>query len=195
MRMITTASAFVIIGAACATSADSARAGAPTRADALRIAESYINHRWHSSEKNLLHGTDRRGIEVHTPDRQSGKGYPARACWQVDADNLGVAYKWGGIDTPESFDTGIRVGKAAGDVYTSAKRRLDGDGVSDQAVGIDCSGFICRCWKLSKRYSTYSLGEVCRVLQSPEALRPADIMNHSKGHVLLFVRFLGDQKK
>jgi hypothetical protein len=166
-----------------------------TRQEALKIAESYVGHHWHSSAKNVLHGRDGRGIEVHTPDQVGGRGFPLQNCWRVDVDNIGVAYKWGGLDTPESFDAGIRAGKAAGDVYTSEKRHLDGDGVSEAAVGIDCSGFICRCWKLKKSYSTYSLGEICAKLPSTAALQSADIMNQSSGHVLLFVKFLDVEKK
>jgi len=179
----------------CALMVSSLRAGEITRAEALKIAESYVDHRWHASAANRLHGLDGKGIEVHTPDQDGGRGSPLQNCWRVDADNIGVAYKWGGRDTPESFDAGIRAGKAAGDVYTSKKRHLDGEGVSEAAVGIDCSGFICRCWKLKKRYSTYSLGEICTKLPSAAALRPADIMNQSSGHVLLFVRFLDHEKK
>ena len=171
------------------------RAGEITRAEALEIAESYVYHHWHASSRNLLHGLDARGVEVHTPDENGRRGFPLFDCWRVDAENIGVAYKWGGLDTPESFDAGIRAGKAAGDVYTSEKRRLDGRGVSDAAVGIDCSGFICRCWKLEKRYSTYSLGEICRTLAAPSDLQPADIMNKTSGHVLLFVRFVDHEKK
>lgn len=167
------------------------RADGITRSEALKIAESYVGHHWHSSARNVLHGRDSRGIEVHTPDRDGGRGSPLQNCWRIDADNIGVAYKWGGLDTPESFDAGIR----AGNVYTSEKRYLDGDGVSQAAVGIDCSGFICRCWKLQKRYSTYSLAQVCQKLPSTAALQPADIMNQSSGHVLLFVKFLDGEKK
>ena len=72
---------------------------------------------------------------------------------------------------------------------------LDGAGVSEAAVGIDCSGFICRCWKLKQRYSTYNLAEICTKLTSPAALEPADIMNSSRGHVLLFVKWLDPEKK
>lgn len=166
-----------------------------TRAEALRIGESYIEHRWQSSTKNLLHGKDRKGIEVHTPDRDSGRGAPLDECWRVNDDNVGVAYKWGGDDTPASFDLGIRSGKAAGDVYTPEKRRLDDAAVSDAAVGIDCSGFICRCWKTTKRYSTGSLADVCQKLPAPAALEPADIMNQPRGHVLMFVKWLDPEKK
>jgi hypothetical protein len=165
-----------------------------SRTEALRIAESYVYHRWQSSTKNLFHGKDANGIEVHTPDRGGGRGQPARECWQVDAVNVGVAYKWGGNDTPATFDAGTKAGKAAGDVYTLAKRRLDETGASDAAVGIDCSGFICRCWKTSNRYSTSSLKKICRRLPSPAQLEPADIMNQSHGHVLLFVKWLDDDK-
>lgn len=166
-----------------------------TRAEALRVAESYVQHRWEASAKNVLHGKDKKGVEVHTPDRDGGKGTPLDECWRVNDENIGVAYKWGGDDTPASFSAGIRSGKAAGDVYTLEKRRLDDTAVSDQAVGIDCSGFICRCWKTPKRYSTSSLADVCIKLDSPSALQPADIMNQRRGHVLMFVKWLDHEKK
>ena len=166
-----------------------------TRTEALRIAESYIQHRWQASTKNLLHGKDNKGIEVHTPDRDGGRGNPLDECWRVNDENVGVSYKWGGDDTPATFNLGIKSGKAAGDVYTLEKRRLDDAAVSEQAVGIDCSGFICRCWKTRKRYSTSSLAEVCIKLDSPSKLQPADIMNQRRGHVLMFVKWLDDEKK
>jgi hypothetical protein len=171
----------------------SVSAQALTRAEALQIAETYIQHRWQASARNLLHGKDTKGIEVNTPDRNGGRGAPLTECWQVGAENLGVAYKWGGTDTVASFDAGVKAGKAAGDVYTLEKRRLDDAAVSDDAVGVDCSGFICRCWKISKRYSTRSLAEICQKLPSVAALLPADIMNQPGGHVLMFVKWLDDQ--
>jgi len=166
-----------------------------SRAESLKIAESFIQHHWHSSAKNVRHGKDADGIEVHTPDRDSGHGNPLSECWVPDAENMGVAYKWGGNDSPKSFSAGIRSGKAAGDVYTSEKRRRGDKAVSGDAVGIDCSGFINHCWKLTARYSTYSLPSICQKLTSPAALEPADIMNQPNGHVLLFVKWLDPEKK
>src|SRR4051812_49402555 len=90
-----------------------AQAQSITRAEALRIGESFIQHRWQSSPKNLLHGKDRKGVEVHTPDHEGGRGSPLDECWRVNDENVGVAYKWGGDDTPATFDLGIRSGKAA----------------------------------------------------------------------------------
>ncbi len=122
-----------------------ARAETLTRAEALTIAESYVQHRWSAAAKNLRHGKDAAGIEIHTPDRPGGRGEPAADCWIVDAENTGVAYKWGGYDTPASFSAGVRAGQAAGDIYTAEKRRQGGAAVSGDAVGIDCSGFVSRC--------------------------------------------------
>jgi hypothetical protein len=185
----------LIIAVALCASAGPGLAQSITRSEALKIAESFIQHRWHASGKNVRHGKDSKGVEVHTPDRPSGRGSPLSECWVPDAENTGVAYKWGGNDSPKSFAAGVRAGKAAGDVYTQEKRRLGGKAVSSDAVGIDCSGFINHCWKLSVRHSTNSFASICQKLPSPVALEPADIMNTANGHVLLFVKWLDPEKK
>jgi hypothetical protein len=174
---------------------DLGSAQALTRTESLNIAESFIQHRWQSTAKNVRHGKDANGVEVHTPDRGGGHGNPLNECWLPDAENIGVAYKWGGNDSPKSFSTGIRAGKAAGDVYTQEKRRRGDKAVSSEAVGVDCSGFVCHCWKLTARYSTYSFPSICEKLSSPAVLEPADIMNQPNGHVLLFVKWLDPEKK
>lgn len=185
---------FVLVAALVAR-ADMCSAQSVTRAESLKIAESFIQHRWQSSAKNVRHGKDSDGIEIHTPDRQGGRGSPPSECWLPEAENIGVAYKWGGNDSPKSFSAGIRAGKAGGDVYTAEKRRRGDKAVSADAVGIDCSGFIGHCWKLTTRHSTNSLPSICQKLSSPAVLEPADIMNTQNGHVLLFVRWLDGEKK
>lgn len=186
--------ATLLLSAALLLGATPLRAQTLTRAEALQVAEAYVKHRWQSTDKNLRHGPDSRGVQVHTPDRPGHHGAPDEACWEVGATNAGVAYKWGGFDTPESFDKGVRAGKAAGDVYTPDKGRLGGNAVSGDAVGIDCSGFVSRCWKLPRKYDTSTLAEVCQKLSSPAQLQPADIMNTEGGHVILFVKWLDDDR-
>lgn len=159
-----------------------------TRADVLEVAEAYVNHPWKAEEKNVRHGTFG-GVEIHTPDRAGGRAQPAEAGWTVGS-NTGVPYKWGGFDTPASFDAGVKAGKAAGDVYTSEKRQLGGRAVSGDVAGVDCSGFISRCWKLPRKHSTTMLFDISTRLASPAELRPGDIMNTGEGHVLLFVKWL-----
>lgn len=175
--------------------AQPASAQSVTRAESLTIAETFIEHRWRASTKNVRHGKDSAGIDVHTPDRDGGRCEPLNECWIPEAENVGVAYKWGGNDSPKSFSAGIRAGKAGGDVYTAEKRRLGDKAVSGDAVGIDCSGFINHCWKLKARHSTNSFPSICQKLSSPGELKPGDIMNQPNVHVLLFVRWLDAEKK
>lgn len=179
--------ALAAVLAVCLTS--ELRAQDLTRADALAVAESFLSHRWQPTAKNLRHGKDEDGVDVQTPDRAGAIGRPLEELWLVDRPNTGMAYKWGGFDSLASFDAGVRAGRAAGDVYTQAKRRLGGAAVSSSAVGVDCSGFISRCWKLPRKHSTDSLTGISRKLGSTSDLRPADIMNQPGGHVLLFVRW------
>ena len=133
-------------------------------------------------------------MDVQTPDRSAGVGSPADELWILDGQNIGMAYKWGGFDSLASFDAGVRAGKAAGDVYTAEKRRRGGAAVSSAAVGVDCSGFVSRCWKLSEKHSTDSLASISRKLSATAELLPADIMNQEGGHVLLFARWLDESK-
>lgn len=175
--------------------ATAVRAEPVTRAVALAIAETYVGHRWDAAARHVRHGRDSAGIEIHTPDRPSGHGDPAADCWVPAGKNTGMPYKWGGFDTPARFDAGLRAGKAAGDVYTLEKRRMGGAAVSADAVGIDCSGFVSRCWGLEGKHSTSMLFGICQRLTGPADLRPADVMNTGGGHVLLFVRWLDGEKQ
>lgn len=169
------------------------RADHVTRNEALEIADAFAKHRWEASEKNVFHGFDRARIEVHTPNLAEGESNPR--LWRPGGTNVGMPYKWGGFDSIDSFGRGIRAGKAAGDLYTPEKRQRGGAAVSSSAVGIDCSGFISRCWKMPRKYSTHSLVALCTPLRSASELLPADIMNTAGGHVLLFARWLDDSKK
>ena len=189
-----TQSLIVVLVASIAVRPSVSSAQSITRAEALKIAESFIEHRWQASARNVKHGKDNAGVDVQTPDRDGGRCNPTSDCWVPDTENVGVAYKWGGNDSPQSFSAGVRAGKAAGDVYTQEKRKGGGKAVSGDAVGIDCSGFICRCWKLTTRYSTESLPSICEKLSSPAELKPGDIMNGAGAHVVLFAKWANPEK-
>lgn len=106
--------------------------------------------------------------------------------WVPGAVNQGIPYKWGGFDDPASFDRGIANGFAAGDVSTPAKRQADNAAVSQYAAGVDCSGYISRCLKLPEVYDSARLPSVCDVLPSAQDLRPGDLLNIPRRHVMLF---------
>ncbi len=167
-----------------------------TRIESLRIAESYLNHSWKPTVENIYHGYDAKGIFVNTPDISLDSGLAARPGWWVaNQSNTGIPYMWGGFDTPVSFDEKLKRGYYAGDVYTQAKRAKLYSAVSSQACGIDCSGFISRCWRLSRAYSTRELPSICDELASFDDLQPGDIVNKHNTHVLLFDHFLDQNKK
>jgi len=130
----------------------SSKSEAVSRDEVIAIARSYAEHRWQATASNIRHGPDSHGIDIQTPDAPAGDTAPGK--WHATTTNTGMPYKWGGFDTPASFDAGLRAGKAAGDVYSYAKRRAGNAAVSTEAVGIDCSGFISRCWRLPEKFGT-----------------------------------------
>ncbi|MGC9364344.1 MAG: T9SS type A sorting domain-containing protein [Fidelibacterota bacterium] len=154
-----------------------------TRSEALAIAETYVVHGWTATAANITNGliTDPDGVELWTPE------------WVQLGTNYKVPYKWGGFNTIPQFDQGLSDGKSAGDRATS--------GVSSYAVGVDCSGFVSRCWKLTSHYSTRSMdvdvswdnvdGPITTLLDSWDIIKPGDAI-HKHGHVILAVSNLGD---
>jgi hypothetical protein len=175
-------------GAAPGSLIDSSKGDAVSREEVIAIARSYAEHRWTAAASNSKHGADSHGVDMQTPDAPASASDPGK--WHADAENTGMPYKWGGFDTPASFDKGVHAGKAAGDVYSYAKRRAGNAAVSAEAVGIDCSGFISRCWRLPEKFGTSSLPGLCDLLGSTDDLLPGDILNAPHGHVVLFAKWL-----
>ncbi|GAA5495599.1 hypothetical protein Rhal01_01778 [Rubritalea halochordaticola] len=174
---------------------DYSPASSVRRIETLRIAESYRRHLWAPTEQNILHGQDSDGIRVDTPDSALSVDRAGRpGWWKPGKMNQGMPYQWGGFDTPESFDQKIKQGFAAGDVYTSDKRRHLYDAVSNYACGVDCSGFISRCWLLDRPYSTRELPKLCTPLTNYNDLKAGDILNKHNTHVLLFYKFIDKEK-
>lgn len=153
---------------------------------ALITAQQYAELEWLPETQHVRHGRDSKGIMVHTPDRGLKQHGDSRGFWEPGKIARGMAYKWGGFDTPASFLKGLGQGKKAGDVANSYKVKHDNLAVSEESVGIDCSGFISRCWGLDQPLSTRDLPSICDPLASWDELRMGDILLKS-GHVLMFV--------
>jgi hypothetical protein len=139
-----------------------------SRSLALRIAESYVVARYACSEANLSPS------DVVAPDgdvvRTPG--------WLVAGPNARVPYKWGGFSTLAQYTAGLVAGKYAGDINTA--------GVSSSAVGVDCSGYVSRCWQLNTHYSTSEMPSITTAYASWDDLKPGDAI-HKIGHVRLFL--------
>ncbi|MFD2255445.1 hypothetical protein ACFSSA_02045 [Luteolibacter algae] len=156
--------------------------------DAVLVAKSYAELEWMPEARHIRHGKDSKGIIVHTPDKSlSAHTDDKRGWWQPGKPATGMAYKWGGFDTPESFLAGLKAGKKAGDVANSYKVRNDNAVVSEESVGIDCSGFVSRCWGLDRHVSTKDLPGICEPVGWGE-LRKGDILLKN-GHVLMFLTY------
>lgn len=153
--------------------------------EAMAIAQRYASHSWRPFARNILHGKDKAGILVNTPDVGHEPEHERRGWWVPGEANHGVPYKWGGFDDPASFDAAISNGSTGGDVSSPEKRRADNAGVSQQSAGVDCSGFVSRCLKLPRVHDTAQLPAVCTELPSAQDLQPGDLLNIPRRHVIL----------
>jgi len=138
--------------------------------EALSIGDSYVQLHWDCQNRNMTSGviTDSYGYKVDTPN------------WLYAGRLQRVPYKWGGFQTLQQFIDGVNSGKYAGDTYTSKSSG------TPSAVGVDCSGFVSRCWKLPQHYSTRSMPDITGVYDNWDLTRPADAC-HKVGHVRLIV--------
>jgi hypothetical protein len=112
------------------------------RPEAISIAYTYSRLEWTPQARHVLHGKDAGGITVHTPDATLSSHGFSNGWWQAGKTARGMAYQWGGFDTPKQFLASLERGEVAGDISTAEKRRLGDAGTSQQACGIDCSGFV-----------------------------------------------------
>ena len=164
-----------------------------TREQVMQTAEAYASHPWQATPANAFHGTDTNGVRINTPDA----AWWGPGGWFADGTtNIGVPYCWDGDSTLAEFDAGIRTGRPAGDQFKKLYRRSQshpGPASSALPVGVDCSGFVSRCWQLDKRRSTYDMARVCRRLRSFDDLLPGDAVNKRYDHIILFAGWVDAQ--
>lgn len=136
----------------------------------LSIADSYVSHTFIADSINLTFGDTvyRDGNGIATPE------------WLVVGENKAIPYKWGGFSSITEFDGGLSASKYCGD------RCCDGWG-SSYAIGVDCSGFVSRCWGLTSKYSTSTIPNISTPYETWDALRPGDCFNWPGRHVILCV--------
>ena len=138
------------------------------RSQALHIGETYVLHEYSCAAMNLS-PTDKTapdGDIVRTPS------------WLIVGRNARVAYMWGGFNSVSQIDAGLLSGKYAGDINTA--------GVTSYSVGVDCSGFVSRCWQMTYHSSTADMPGITTQYSSWDSLKPGDAI-HKVGHVRLFV--------
>ena len=78
---------------------------------------------------------------------------------------------------------------------SSPEKQAAGDAAASRfAAGVDCSGFVSRCWRLSRPFSTRELPVLSISLPSWDELKTGDILIAPGRHVLLFIRWEGAEK-
>jgi cell wall-associated NlpC family hydrolase len=162
-----------------------------TRQEVLRSAEAYAREEWRATDHNVFHGTDQSGVRIDTPDAQ----WWGRGGWYSDGRvNVGLPYCWGGDSTLAEFEHGIVAGQPAGyDYKVDDPQHSTPPPMSSLPVGLDCSGFVSRCWRLKGKRSTRDLIKECRQLPSFDELLPGDAINKPNGHVVLFKEWLDQE--
>ena len=130
-----------------------------------------------------MHG-ERDGVRIDTPDVSfDPKG------WKPGEDNVGMPYCWGGFTSLAEFEEQLAQPLFAGHVPLRGNARG-----SNNTVGVDCSGYVSRCWGLPTKQSTRSLGKLCYELDDYSELLPGDIVNRFDAHVVLFAGWANDER-
>lgn len=137
---------------------------APTREQMIESARKYVDN------KVFLNGTNLDGFCL-------GRKKP-RYLGTTPKLYASVAYDWGGWDTVDKYNEYMAQGFQAGDIGSTS--------VEDCSKGVDCSGFVTRCWGITnQKYGTWTLPEISTPITKEELL-PGDIINRPGRHVVMF---------
>ncbi len=139
-------------------------AGAISRDEVMVRAKAYAYHPWTCTTANLTATCD--------------SGYQSE---YVPGDYMGLPYDWGGYKTLFQFDQEIAQGHGAGS--------YPADGVLSCTSGLDCSGYVSKCWDAGHN-TTSSMNDISSII-AQASLLPGDALNTPGYHVVLFSHLLG----
>lgn len=141
---------------------------------------------------------------VDTPDRDTHDDWSESIGWKANEMNIGVPYQWGGFSSisgfnltnPEDFyEQYMGIGSFQGKIHYAGDIYCETLFDSRKACGVDCSGFVSRCWNLSQKQSTRTLGDSNFSLPVTfDELEMGDILLCYNYHVMLFHEFINENK-
>ena len=159
--MSRTPAALALLVAMTATSA----ATAITRDEILERAAAYAEQKWTCSTKNMTASCSGSYQSDYTPGTYTG-----------------LPYDWGGYVELDAFLQQISDGYGAG---SHSK-----NGVLSCTTGLDCSGFVSKCWKAGHK-STSTMYTITVPIDASDVL-PGDAYNDAGSHVVLWVELSPD---
>ncbi|ADQ07498.1 hypothetical protein Calhy_1784 [Caldicellulosiruptor hydrothermalis 108] len=141
-----------------------------TRDQIMSVAYQYNNHKWYCSKQNYD------GSKAANPNWWQRPSFIT----SYNTYYYQVPYCWGGAHSLSEFDQKINEGYAAGNVHTKDHYYVGG------TAGVDCSGFVSKCWGIYDRWSTYDIMKY-RSQINYNALQKGDVLCNSD-HVMLFYK-------
>ncbi len=146
-----------------------------TREQIMITAEELSLHRWICREENR---------------HASCVTRTAYDCeWEAGEEVIGIAYDWGGMDGIEEF-----AGKLSRD-YAAGSHSWHG--VTDCTAGLDCSGFVSRCWGFTRPEDKFGTMDVRTIAGRPKYnwysdMKPGDALVKPGSHIVLFAGYRED---
>lgn len=140
------------------------------RGEAILIGDTYTREHWSCTTANTT------GASQSCPS--------AYTSYYSVGNYIGVPYKWGGFDSMDQFRHKISQGYGAGS-YSS-------DGVLSCVTGVDCSGYVSRCWAQTSKYGTSTIHGISSELASTAEMKKADAFNKAGSHVVMLTYYHRD---
>lgn len=139
-----------------------------SRSEVIRIAGSYhADFTWSCTDANLKPMTN-----WTCPHYVNGPG-----------NYSFMPYCWGGFSSQSQFKTGLSNGGRVGNID------CDSSGHVSNTYGLDCSGFVSRCWGQTSKYGTSTIGGISSNLSSYSELKRGDALLLAGSHIMLFDHF------
>ncbi|MDO4174056.1 MAG: hypothetical protein Q4D42_04775, partial [Eubacteriales bacterium] len=157
---------------AAMTSTDGTAAAAATISRSTIISNAKAYHRqftWTCSSSNLASLTN-----WTCPRYVSGAG-----------SYTYMPYCWGGFSTTGEYTSGMSRGGRVGNINTSTAGHVG------NTYGLDCSGYVSRCWGLGSKKSTSTLPNVATKI-TYASLQQGDMIDKAGSHVVLYEKADGN---
>ncbi len=90
-----------------------------------------------------------------------------------------MPYCWGGFSSTSQYKTGMSNNGRVGNINTSTAGHVS------NTYGLDCSGYVSRCWGLTSKRSTSTLPNIATKTTYAN-LKQGDMLDKAGSHVVLF---------